>query len=140
MDWRSAFTNSRAGVAAFKRQCRRDREALWSFPNEHFFRLTLEGVFVKVSDAFCGLLGHERSEFIGKRIDRFTSANVLDIPRHLGAIYHFGLFRGLWVFQHREGKGIVVRYAAELLPEGLIEARADPLAEHSFKDTTGKTG
>lgn len=129
MDWRSALTHSQAEIEALRRKRRREQQVLGSFPEEHCFRITVDGVFVKVSDSFCFLLGHERNEFIGKRIDRFTLPSVMDIPRHLDAICHFGLFRGLWVFERPKGKSIAVRFVAKLLPDGLIEVRADPWAE-----------
>jgi len=126
MDWPSALKRSRAEASVLARRYREDRARIRSFTDEHSFRLTLDGAFVAVSDGFCSLLGYRRREFIRRSVARFSNKDALDIPRHLGAVCEFGIFRGLWLFQHRNGRAIIVRYAAELLHEGFIEVRLDP--------------
>jgi PAS domain-containing protein len=91
--------------------------------------LTLTGSVVRASEAFCSLLGYELQDLVGKKIDSLTANRTLDVPKHLGAIYHFGLFEGLWLFVCRDGNPIIVRFTGEVSPDLSIEMRFE-IPEH----------
>jgi PAS domain S-box-containing protein len=92
---------------------------------DHRILLTLEGGLKEVSDEFCRLLGYERSELLGKPIDAVTASQTTGIPKHLGTVFHFGSFEGLWLFAHKNGRKILVRCRWELLPDSSIEIRSE---------------
>jgi PAS domain S-box-containing protein len=83
--------------------------------------LSLEGRFKAVSDEFCGMVGYEQGQLLGKRIDDVTASRTTHIPQHLGAVVHFGHFHCLWMFVHRDGHAVLVRSDWELLPDLSME-------------------
>lgn len=83
--------------------------------------LDVEGRFKQVSKEFTAVLGYAEKELFGKRIDEVTASRTVRIPRHLGAVVHFGQFHCLWMFVHRDGHGVLVRSDWELLPDLSIE-------------------
>jgi hypothetical protein len=107
------------GVAGVKRQARLD--------NECRVLLNIEGRCLEPSDLFCQLVGYDRSELLGKPIDAVTGPNMINIPKNLGVVLHFGFFQGLWMLLHRQGTQILVRYECELLPDMSIEMRVEPI-------------
>jgi PAS domain-containing protein len=89
--------------------------------------LDLEGRFKEVSKEFCGLVGYEQRELLGKRIDDITASRTVDIPGYLGAVVNFGQFRSLWMFAAREGRAILARGDWKLLPDMSMEVRFEAL-------------
>src|SRR4030081_3485119 len=69
--------------------------------------LSLQGRFKYISEEFCGLIGYEQKELIGKCIDDITAARTVRVSQHLGAVLHFGQFHSLWMFVAREGGGVI---------------------------------
>jgi PAS domain S-box-containing protein len=93
------------------------------------FRIVLnrEGRFQQVSEEFCGLVGYEQDQLLGKHVDDVTVSRTVNIPQHLGAVAQFGHFHCLWMFAHREGHVILVRCDCELLPDASIEVLCELL-------------
>ena len=89
--------------------------------------LDLRGNCLAVSKAFCTLLGHPEFVLTGKPVDSFTAPGVLDVPKNLGFVFHYGAMQGLWIFLHRNRTWILVRYESELLPNLSIQMRVEPL-------------
>jgi PAS domain S-box-containing protein len=90
--------------------------------------LSLQGRFKYISEEFCGLIGYEQKELIGKCIDDITAARTVRVSQHLGAVLHFGQFHSLWMFVAREGRGIVARCEWELLPDMSISIFCEPVS------------
>jgi len=100
--------------------------------------LALDGSITKASEGFCNFVGYERKELLGKKIDTLTAKRALDVSKHLGAIYHFGWFAGLWMFICRNGKQALVHFVAAVLPDLTIEIRFE-LPESSQQEAV-RTG
>lgn len=98
--------------------------------------LDLRGNCLAVSKPFCALLGHSESLLIGEPVDSFTAPGVLDVPKNLGFVFHYGAMQGLWMFLHRSGAWILVRHESELLPNLSIQMRVEHLK--SFEAVAGK--
>ena len=88
-----------------------------SFDHDSVCLLTTEGKFKKVSTGFCQMLGYGPGDLLDKPIDEVTASRTVNIPQHLGAVFHFGQFQSLWVFVHRDGGPILTQNAWELFPD-----------------------
>lgn len=95
---------------------------------EYRILLTVDGTLKEVPNEFCRLLGYECSELLGKPIDALTVAHTASIPKHLGVVFHFGSFQGLWLFLHKDGRGILARCDWGLLPDMSIEIRSEVIS------------
>jgi hypothetical protein len=102
------------------------------------FRLVLDlrGNCLAVSEAFCKLVGHPESSLVGKSIDSFTAPNLLDVPKNLGFVFHYGAMQGLWMFLRKNGTSILVCHESELLPNLSIQMRVEPIT--LFEAIAGK--
>jgi PAS domain-containing protein len=89
--------------------------------------LSVEGKFKRVSEGFCGMLGYQASELLGRPIDDVTVSRTVNIPQHLGVVVHFANFQSLWMFVHRNGGAILVRNTWEMLPDLSIGIVCQPL-------------
>ena len=130
MNWKQVLQKARAGAALRVRNYRGKRSGP-GLTDEHRVLLNLDGCFLEVSSGFCELVGQEAKKLLGKRIDVVTAKELLNVPKHLGAILHFGHLEGLWMFVDPEGGQIVVRYTAEILPNLSIEMRSEPTRKGS---------
>jgi PAS domain-containing protein len=72
--------------------------------------LNLRGNCLSVSEPFSKLLGYSESSLVGKPVDSFTAPNLLDVPKNLGFVFHYGAMQGLWMFLHKNGTWILVRH------------------------------
>jgi PAS domain S-box-containing protein len=89
--------------------------------------LSVQGDCLEVSDQFCGLVGYDRASLVGKPLDSVTSPDLINIPKNLGFVVHFGTMQGLWMLRRHDGTQILVRYESELLPNLTIEMRLEPI-------------
>lgn len=89
--------------------------------------LDLRGNCLSVSESFSKLLGYLGPSLVGKPVDSFTAPNLLDVPKSLGFVFHYGAMQGLWMFLHRNGSCILVRHESELLPNLSIQMRLEPI-------------
>jgi PAS domain S-box-containing protein len=83
--------------------------------------------YTEVSDSFCKLLGYRREELLGKRYDDFTAPGTNDIPVVLGLFLESGYMHGIWVFVHRSGTKILVRYEAWIRRDGQYQGHMELL-------------
>jgi PAS domain S-box-containing protein len=83
--------------------------------------------YTDVSDGFCKLLGYSREELIGKRYDDVTAPRTNDIPIVFELFMKSGYMHGVWIFVHRAGTRILVRYEAWLRPDHLIQCQMELL-------------
>jgi PAS domain S-box-containing protein len=81
--------------------------------------------YIEVSDSFCGLLGYEPKELIGKRYDDLSEPNINDIPTIFTLFSRLGYMHGLWMLLHRTGARVLVRYEAWLRSDSCIEANME---------------
>jgi hypothetical protein len=88
---------------------------------------TLEGKCVETTELFCTLVGYTNSQVLGKTLGDLTAPGTVNLAKHLGAVFQCDYMQGLWLFVHRQGTRILVRYESQLLPELLIEMRIDPI-------------
>jgi PAS domain S-box-containing protein len=78
--------------------------------------------YVEVSSAFSKLLGYSEAELIGRPYDDFTVPGTNDIATILKWFVQSGYMHGIWVFAHRRGTKILVRYEAFIRLDGLYES------------------
>jgi|SRR5690348_14809714 PAS domain S-box-containing protein len=83
--------------------------------------------YKEVSDSFCKLLGYRREELIGKRFDVVTAPRTNDIPIVFELFIRLGYMHGIWIFVHRSGTRILVRYEAWLRPDQQIKCNMELL-------------
>jgi PAS domain S-box-containing protein len=81
--------------------------------------------FVEVSPAFCQLLGYSETELIGKSYDEVTVPRTNDIQTILELFLKTSYMHGIWVFAHRGGTKILVRYEAFIRQDGLYESHME---------------
>lgn len=76
--------------------------------------------FVEVSPSFCKLLGYTQEELVGKSYDDVTVPRTNNIPQVLDIFLHVGHISGIWVFAHRSGTKLFVRYESVIRKDGLL--------------------
>jgi PAS domain-containing protein len=81
--------------------------------------------YVRVSNAFCELVGYKREELIGRQYDDITAPPTGDIPTIFGLFRNLGYMRGLWTLVHRTGQRISIRYEAWVRPDSFIESKIE---------------
>jgi PAS domain S-box-containing protein len=81
--------------------------------------------YTEVSDSFCKLVGYTTEELLGMRYDLLTAPNTTDIPTTQNLLSRFGYLHGLWMFVHRTGYRILVRYEARLRPDTNVQANIE---------------
>jgi PAS fold len=96
-------------------------------PGECRIVLNIQGRFMRVSDAFCRLVGHPQSDLLGKMVSDVTVPDTFDLGRYLMVVQGCGHLQGLLMLAHRERTRILLRYEALVLSELLIEVRLDPI-------------
>jgi PAS domain S-box-containing protein len=84
--------------------------------------------FVEVSPSFCKLLGYAENEIIGRPFEDFTVPRTNNIPVLLQMLIKNGYLQGIWVFTHKSGTKLFVRYATVLRTDGLYEASIELIA------------
>ncbi len=84
--------------------------------------------FVEVSPAFCKLLGYTQDELLGKAYDEVTVPGTNNIPHVLEMFLKAGHMSGIWVFAHRSGTKLFVRYESVIREDGLYESQMQLLA------------
>ena len=83
--------------------------------------------YVEVSPAFCKLLGYNESELLGKPYDNFTAPGTNNIHTIMELFLKSGYMHGIWVFAHRTGTKIFVRYESFIRLDGLYESHMELL-------------
>jgi PAS domain S-box-containing protein len=81
--------------------------------------------YVQVSESFCELVGYNVEELIGTQYDHVTALNTADIPTTHTLVSKLGYMHGLWMFVHRTGYRILVRYEAWLRPDKNIQSNIE---------------
>ena len=84
--------------------------------------------FVEVSPSFCKLLGYAENEIVGRPFEDFTAPRTNNIPVLLQMLIKNGYLQGIWVFTHKSGTKLFVRYATVLRTDGLYEASIELIA------------
>ena len=79
--------------------------------------------FVNVSPSFCKLLGYSEEELLGHTLDEFTVPGTNHIPILWQLFIANQYLQGIWVFQHRRGTKLFVRFEAFAREDELHEAR-----------------
>ncbi len=83
--------------------------------------------FVDTSDSFCKLLGYTREELLDRLLDDFTAPHTANIPIIWRLFVWTERMVGIWVFTHRSGTKLFVRYEAFARADGLYEAHMELL-------------
>jgi PAS domain-containing protein len=84
--------------------------------------------FVEVSPSFCKLLGYPEEEMLGKLYDDFTVLGTNHIPVTWNLFLKTGYLFGIWVFAHKGGTKLFVRFEAFVRADGLYETHMELLA------------
>jgi PAS domain S-box-containing protein len=70
--------------------------------------------WVSVTESFARLLGYRTMDMIGKRIDEFTVEQSIDVEFVFESFARLGEMEGLWMFKHRDGHSVLMRYHARM--------------------------
>jgi PAS domain S-box-containing protein len=81
--------------------------------------------YIEVSDSFCHLLGYRREDLIGKTFDEISVPSTNDIPIVFRLFIKNGYMHGLWMFVHRRGNAILVRYEAWVRADCQIQSNME---------------
>ena len=81
--------------------------------------------YVRVSNSFCELLGYTSEELIGRRFDEITAPRTTDSMTIFNLFKKLGYMQGLWMFVHRTGKRILIRYESWLRADSFIETNIE---------------
>jgi PAS domain S-box-containing protein len=84
--------------------------------------------FVHVSPSFCKLLGYQEEELLGKLYDDFTVPGTNHIPVTWQLLMKTGYLFGIWVFAHKSGTKLFVRFEVFARADGLYETHMELLA------------
>ena len=84
--------------------------------------------FVHVSPSFCKMLGYAEEELIGKLYDEFTVPGTNHIPITWQLLMKTGYLFGIWVFAHKSGTKLFVRFEVFARADGLYESHMELLA------------
>ena len=84
--------------------------------------------FVQVSPSFCKLLGYTEAELIGELYDDVTVPGTNHIPITWQLFMKTGYLFGIWVFAHKSGTKLFVRFEAFARADGLYESHMELLA------------
>jgi PAS domain-containing protein len=84
--------------------------------------------FAEVSPSFCKLLGYTEEELLGKLYDDFTVPGTNHIPITWQLFMKTGYLFGIWVFAHKSGTKLLVRFEAFARADGLYETHMELLA------------
>ncbi len=83
--------------------------------------------FVDVSPSFCKLLGYTREELLDRLFDDFTVPYTANIPIIWRLFVWTERMAGIWVFAHRSGTKLFVRYEAFARSDGFYEVHMELL-------------
>jgi len=81
--------------------------------------------YVEVSENFCELLGYTSEELIGRRFDEITAPRTTDSMAIFNLFKRLGYMHGLWMFVHRTGYRILIRYESWLRPDTNIHSNIE---------------
>jgi hypothetical protein len=73
-------------------------------------------------------LGYTEEELLGKLYDEFTVPGTNHIPITWQLVLKTGYLFGIWVFAHKSGTKLFVRFEAFARPDGLYETHMELLA------------
>ena len=88
--------------------------------------------FVQVSPSFCKLLGYTEEEIIGRTFDEFTVPGTNHIPILWQLLVDAGYLQGIWVFAHRSGTKLFVRFETMARTDELYEGHMQLLAAGAY--------
>jgi PAS domain S-box-containing protein len=94
---------------------------------EYFAFVDRLRVYVHVSDGVCKLLGYDRDELIGKRIDDVTYPESADVPTLFHRYLHDGAQEGRFRLRHKNGQPVLINYKARVLEDGCLVSEMQPV-------------
>jgi PAS domain S-box-containing protein len=95
--------------------------------SEYFAFVDRLRVYVHVSDGVCRLLGYDRDELIGKRIDDVTYPESADVPTLFHRYLQDGTQEGRFRLRHKNGQPLLIAYKARVLEDGCLVSEMQPV-------------
>jgi PAS domain S-box-containing protein len=83
--------------------------------------------YVEASVKACELIGYERTELIGKRIDDVSAPDSDSVQRQFDQYVKDKEQEGVFVLKHKNGRTVPIRYLALVLPDGCMAAKWEPI-------------
>jgi PAS domain S-box-containing protein len=89
--------------------------------------------YFHVTDAAAEMLGYEREELLGRRIDDIAAPDM-DVPGKFAAYVRDGVQHGVFNLRHKNGSVVTVQYAAQVLEDGCMVSRLERFSEEEAVD------
>ena len=83
--------------------------------------------YVDASPKACELIGYERAELLGKRIDDVSAPESEVVQKKFEKYVRDREQDGVFVLKHKNGHRVPVQYRALVLPDGCMAAQWEPL-------------
>lgn len=83
--------------------------------------------YVEATPKACELIGYERTELIGKRIDDVSAPDSELVQKQFEQYVRDREQEGVFVLHHKNGHRVPIQYRALILPDGCMAARWEPL-------------
>lgn len=85
-----------------------------------FFYVDRDRRYVHASDAACKLVGYDRTDLLGMKIEDLTYPGTADTATMFVRYLQDGSQTGEYVLRHKSGAPVHVRYRALVLPDGCL--------------------
>jgi PAS domain S-box-containing protein len=89
--------------------------------------------YVEATQKACELIGYQRKELLGMRIDDVSAPNSDVVARKFQQYVDNKQQEGVFVLKHKNGNEVPIRYRALVLPDGCLAAEWDPLGSSTLK-------
>ena len=95
--------------------------------SRYFLFVDSERRYVHASQAVCSLLGYERRDLLGMRIEDLTYPGSADAATLFARYLRDGSQVGAYTLRHRSGRPVRMNYRARVLPDGCMVSEFRPM-------------
>jgi PAS domain S-box-containing protein len=83
--------------------------------------------YIEASPKACELIGYERLELLGKRIEDVSAPDSEFVKKKFEQYVADGKQDGVFVLKHKNGRSVPIQYRSFVLPDGCMAAQWEPL-------------
>lgn len=97
------------------------------FQSERVVFVDRERRYIDATDKACELIGYQRTELLGKRIEDLAAEPPRDIQKQFTQYVIEGSQQGVFELRHKDGHLVRIKFRAIVLPDGCLAAEWEPL-------------